>query len=51
MGNERERGECAVMEAGKVRNLIRGRGLGRRCRRCFSWGVKDPEAAAVVEST
>jgi len=32
-GNERERGERAVMEADKVRNRIRGRGLGLRCRR------------------
>jgi len=32
-GNERERGERAVMEADKVRNWVRGRGLGRRCRR------------------
>ena len=32
-GNERERGERAVMEADKVRNWVRGRGLGRRCMR------------------
>ena len=32
-GNERERGERAVIEADKVRNRIRGRGFGRRCRR------------------
>jgi hypothetical protein len=35
-GNERERGERAVMEADKVRNWARGRGLGRRCRRGFT---------------
>jgi hypothetical protein len=41
-GNERERGERAVMEADKVRNRIRGRGFGRRCRR----GVTEPASAS-----
>ena len=27
------KGECAVMETDKMLNWVRGRGLGRRCRR------------------
>jgi hypothetical protein len=47
-GNERERGERAVIEADKVRNRRRGRGFGRRCRRGVTGAASTSSAVRML---